>query len=357
MKKFIIFLFLICSFSLVNLANLNATPHNLNKKLISNDEEWELFKLKYDKKYQTKAEESLRKEIYTRNKEIIRELNKKNSERNGQNVFGVTKFSDLDTKEFKKLYLTPNITDFVFPRAYIKPAFLTAKFTQLKDNFNWQDKGAINKIRNQGSCGACWAFSAAEMVESMVFIATGTLPTLSVQQIISCDSVDAGCNGGFPANAFDYINGVGLEGDHDYPYIGSKGSCNYDFTKVKAHISGWQYVIPICSSGSSCLDQSNYEYKLKQSIATIGPASIAVNASVWQFYRGGVLASNCRGEFYFLNHAAQLIGYGIDNAPYWIVRNQWGADWGENGNIRLSMGDNMCGLADFVTIPTGVSVV
>ena len=360
--SFMFIIILSLNYSGVLNASTQGKIDHINRKisLLIDHKEWEGFKLRYSKKYSCKDEESYRKSVYFKNKAKIARLNEKNRAQIGENAFGINKFTDLEEKEFMALYLTPNMVKYMAKIGNIKPADFRASIAQLPSSFNWEDQGAITPLKDQGQCGSCWAFSATEMVESMAFLVTGTLPILSAQQIVSCDRNDDGCDGGLPSSAFDYIHKYGQEADSTYPYTsgsdGYSGKCTYKASEVAAHISGWQYIIPQCSN-HSCSNQVNYEPKLQNYIANTGPASIAVNASSWQFYTGGIVAAaNCSGTMYSLNHAVQLIGYDVSGSiKYWVVRNQWG-DWGENGNIRLAMGDNTCGMANVVTTPTGVSL-
>jgi len=71
-------------------------------------------------------------------------------------------------------------------------------------------------------------------------------------------------------------------------------------------------------------------------LAEVGPLAVAVDASRWSGYRGGVFDGCAFDANIALNHAVQLVGYGTDAAEgdYWIVRNSWGASWGESGYIR-----------------------
>lgn len=75
-----------------------------------------------------------------------------------------------------------------------------------------------------------------------------------------------------------------------------------------------------------------------------GPISIAVDASDFQFYGGGVFTKNqCPNSK--VNHAVVIVGYGTENGiPFWKVRNSWGANWGEKGYLRMERGTGTCGL-------------
>lgn len=359
MRKFIILLPYLCS-SFICVGTLSADPINTapaghEKSMIVSDTEWDAFKSKYNKKYKTKEEDTYRREIYRLNKLKVQKLNFAQVLITGEDVFGVTKFSDLKESEFAKFYLTPKMTEFL-PND-IEPASLPLSVTDAPTNFTWISQGAITPVKNQKKCGSCWAFSATEMVESMAFIKTKTLPILAPQQLVSCDTNDNGCGGGWPSNAFKYLTTYGQEQEKDYRYKAKNGTCTYNAAKVKANITGWKYVIPKCFFFSSCTSQNSYEPALKTYTANSGPASIAVDASSWQFYNGGILASSCSSSFRELNHAVQLVGYGKSGKnSYWTVRNSWGSNWGEKGYIRLIMGKNMCGLANVVTTPTGASV-
>jgi len=73
------------------------------------------------------------------------------------------------------------------------------------------------------------------------------------------------------------------------------------------------------------------------------PVSAAVNALPWQFYVGGVL-SQCDNRATSLNHAAEIVGYNFaGERPYYILKNSWGANFGDDGYIYVAIGNNECG--------------
>lgn len=252
-----------------------------------------------------------------------------------------------------------------FVRQQRNEVFPVATITQemrqsAPDALDWSTSGAITPVKDQGMCGSCWAFSATEGVESGVFMATGQLPSLSTQQIISCDKKEAdggGCGGGDLPGAFAYVmEAGGQDSDEDYPdtshRLGITGSCKWSGNKV-AQVTSWKYAIEPCAEseqaeGGACASQD--EDGLKAALANFGPLSVCVNAQDWNSYSSGVYQSSCSGAWKALDHCVQLVGYDSTGAePYWKVRNSWGTGWGESGFIRLQMGVNACGIADEAT--------
>jgi cathepsin F len=226
------------------------------------------------------------------------------------------------------------------------------------DSVDWRTKGVVSAVKNQGGCGSCWAFSTTSNVESTIAIATGKLTSLSEQFLVDCDHFcgeyrdmdcnlgnsarpqkyccDNGCNGGLPPNAWQYIiNTSGQPTSEDYPYKGRAGECKTNITHT-GKIKNW-----------TLLEED--ETVIADHVANVGPVSIAVYASGWGSYHGGIMSSeSICPKGIKANHAVNIVGYGSENGtPYWIVRNSWGASWGESGYCRLIRGKNFCGLAHF----------
>jgi len=226
---------------------------------------------------------------------------------------------------------------------------------------DWSQKGAVTKVKDQGMCGSCWAYSATEGIESAVFMATGKLPTpLSAQQIISCDhKLAAGCSGGDLPTALNYVmKAGGIDSKVDYPSTsaddGKNGTCKYDQTKVVEKVSGFKYALPPCRNGT-CANQD--EDVLAAALAKFGPISVCVNAGDghWDFYEQGMIwppaAHPCSGAASEIDHCVQLVGYDrSSDKPYWKVRNSWGEVWGDEGYMKLQFGVNACGIADEAVI-------
>ena len=186
----------------------------------------------------------------------------------------------------------------------------------------------MTPIKNQEQCGSCWAFSTTGSVEGISFISTGTLPSVSEQQLVDCSGAEGnqGCNGGLMDYGFEYIiKNKGITGETNYPYTAKDGTCAAAGKPVVATISGYKDV-PV-----------NSEVGLETAIVT-QPVSVAVEAdqSVFQYYTGGVMDSACGTQ---LDHGVLAVGYGTEGGKeYFKVKNSWGADWGAKGYILLGRG-------------------
>lgn len=91
--------------------------------------------------------------------------------------------------------------------------------SNLEAGMDWRTKGAVNAVKNQGRCGSCWAFGATAATEAAHKIASGKLIRLSEQQLVSCDSRSHGCNGGWHASAFKYLETNPQVLESQYPYV------------------------------------------------------------------------------------------------------------------------------------------
>jgi hypothetical protein len=286
----------------------------------------------FGKVYQSQFEFNARFEAYKVNLAKIAVLNSRTTTA----TYGLTKFSDMTSEEFRHLYKMP-IYRPVLPEDdsfYLHPTNIEAPAS-----FDWRTKGAVSPVKNQEQCGSCWAFSVTEEVESQWFLAGHPLPDLAPQQIVDCDTVDQGCNGGDPPTAYAYlITAGGLESESAYPYTAEDGTCQADKSKFVTTLTGWKY---------AC--KGNNETEMVNNVAQYGPLSICVDAASWQNYQGGIITSDCGNS---LDHCVELVGYATDssNTQYWIVRNSWGTDWGESGYLRVERNKNLCGISDEVTI-------
>merc|ERR1711973_730028 len=298
------------------------------------------FKMEHQKVYKTRAEHESRFQVFAENlKNIATHNNAGHSY-----TLGINQFSDLTQEEFKGQYLG-GYKALSNPSTSESKAFVKKAIKDLPESVDWRDMGAVTKVKNQGQCGSCWAFVTTEMIESYAAIATGNLVELSAQQVTSCTpnplmcGGTGGCMGSIPQLGYSYIQLFGHATEDDYSYVSGNTmdteDCLYDVTGTPAAV------------GITGYDTfSNDMEGTMAHLANVGPLAVAVDASNWSFYFGGVFDECKYSENIALNHAVQMVGYGTDSVDgdYWIVRNSWGSSWGEDGFIRLKRESTMeCG--------------
>jgi cathepsin L len=284
------------------------------------------FLVQYNKQYDS-AEYDLHKHIYENN---VADVIAHNADSRQAYKKGINQFTDMTEAEFSQ-YLGNTVTLANQRRMALEPAqHPTVPLDQLPDSVDWRDKGVVTPVKNQGACGSCWAFATVEGVESAVMRDAGKLLTLSAQDVTSCTKNPqhcggtGGCGGATYELGYEQVAKDGIASEADYPYIAQTGTCK---TTIKKTAKIRNYVKLI---------ENNYT-DLMNAIATVGPIAVSVDAGSWGSYRSGVF-TGCpgTGRNVIINHAVQLVGYGVENNnPYWLVRNSWGASWGDRGYIKI----------------------
>jgi C1A family cysteine protease len=205
--------------------------------------------------------------------------------------------------------------------------------TALPASWDWRTQGIVPDVRDQASCGSCWAFGTVGVMESAVAKGGGPMTDLSEQFLISCNKDGWSCSGGLTATKYHY-NVLGLNQtaagavlESAKPYTATNGTCTVAYSHpYKA--SGWAFIVP-SEFTMPTVDQ------IKNAMYTYGPITAGVCVdNGWYSYTGGVYnppANVCSGS---TNHQIVLVGWD-DATSSWILRNSWGPGWGEAGYMRI----------------------
>merc|ERR1711981_1500795 len=203
-----------------------------------------------------------------------------------------------------------------------------------------QWSGLIHPIRNQKHCGSCWAFSAAEVLSDRVAIATKKAsPSLSPEDMVSCDKSDMGCRGGWLSKAWSYLENTGIVTDKCFPYNAGDGTASACPTKCA---DGG----PLKKQKASSVFAIHVFANMQKELATNGPIQVAflVYRSFFS-YKSGVYAKKSYEYFPEGGHAVKAVGWGTENGnDYWLIANSWGATWGLDGLFKIKRGANECGI-------------
>jgi len=227
------------------------------------------------------------------------------------------------------------------PVVSLPPAETDNSILALPSAFNWCDQGGCTAIRDQGSCGSCWAFGTVGPFESNIKIQDGLTKNLSEQYLVSCNTDGWGCNGGWWAHDYHEWkippgeSAAGAVYEADFPYVAYDAPCNpphphHEKISNWVYVDGQQYTVPSVS-------------ELKQAIYDYGPVSVAVCVnSAFQDYSGGIFTGpSCSS----INHAVVLVGWDDNQGAngIWYLRNSWDTDWGEAGYMRIQYGVSYVG--------------
>eukprot|EP01069_Polyplicarium_translucidae_P003186 Polyplicarium_translucidae@DN2238_c0_g1_i4.p1 len=257
----------------------------------------------------TTAEEwEMRRRIFFRNSAFVQMHN----EMNDGFELELNKFADLTPEEFRRFHLgyrhTPGRTfndPFPFSSLLSPP--------DLPKNVDWRSTGCVTEVKDQGQCGSCWAFATTGAIESAYCIANTQLYDLSEQQLVDCARPEGnlGCNGGDTDLAFKYVERIGgLCSEEAYAYTAKDGKCSDDMCSPRGAIVGFHDVAHMS------------EEALLNAVAQHGPVAVAIEADQLAFQ---------------LDHAVLVVGYGTENGrDYWLVKNSWGASWGDRGYFRMA---------------------
>lgn len=295
--------------------------------------------MQFNRKYQHGSNEFImRQQAFEKN---MAEIEMHNARKDKTYTMAVNKFADWSDEEFKKMlgykrtekkggvsFMEVNQSFKVGPSA-------------LPDVHDWRDKlgWTNNMFQDQGHCGCCWATSTVEVLQNHLMLGggSGAWDMLSPQALVDCVANPkqcggtGGCEGATTQLAFGYIKENGIPANHFYPYTsftGKDGVCNKFLASGKhATITSWVDL------------PSNRADPLKQALYESGPVTVSVDATNWKSYKSGVYNGCDRNAI--INHAVVAQGYGKESEAlkYYLIKNSWGQDWGDNGYIKLQRFD------------------
>jgi len=309
---------------------------------------------KYKPKYHKSSASLLNKatELYTQTKEDAVLINTK------QNSWRATVYPDMQNVPIQDIYRMRGGQRSVLhskptPKRDIqKPETLLYQKqvkSYLPDSWDWRNvsgRNFVSEVRNQGSCGSCYAFSSMGMLEARVKIATKNTNNFvfSPQDVVSCSPLAQGCEGGFPyLIAGRYAKDYGVVEEECNPYQGKDGECSTK-TCLKHYVASYKYVGDYYGGCS--------EDAMKKALVENGPLSVSFEVyDDFMHYKSGVyhhtglVLSTHFHPFEITNHAVLLVGYGHDadlKEDYWTIKNSWGPGWGEGGFFRIRRGVDEC---------------
>lgn len=202
----------------------------------------------------------------------------------------------------------------------------------LPDEWHWREW--VTPVKEQGSCGSCWAFGCVAQLESAIMIVSESSnyqPDLSEQYMVSCDQSNYGCSGGYMSNAYNFLINEGVPDESCFPYqaldLGCEESCVSPFL---FSIEAWNSV-PVTIKE---LQEAVYEQPLTCAFYVYRD---------FTYYQSGVY-KHVTGDF-LGGHAVCIVGWSVPDYCF-IVKNSWGDDWGEDGYFRIDFSE-VGGSVDF----------
>ena len=294
----------------------------------NNESEFQDYIGQFGKNYGTTSEMIDRLNIWLENKKEVDGLNAANE---GTGVtFGMNSTSDMTEAEFLEMqgFGAPNKPN--NSNSSDSSSNSTgggSRRLQQDLSIDWRAQNKVHEVKNQGSCGSCWAFAAATVQESMQAIKNDApVVRLSEQEGVDCDQRSYGCSGGWMSYYWQMSAEIGSSSNEAYKYEATDGACRNQQNKT--------IVSRAKENSIKKIHYSDMREQLQQ-----GPLSIAVAAgnSCWRYYESGILSeeNNCPTG---LDHGVAIVGLNdTGDKPYWIIQNSWGKYWGNEGFIWIAV--------------------
>jgi len=237
-------------------------------------------------------------------------------------------------------------------------------------------------VRDQSTCGSCWAFGSTEAFNDRRCIATGDTTLLSTEDTLAncgflkCFSM--GCNGGQPGAAWKWFVSEGVVTGGDYDANGKGDTCApYSFKPCAHHVPATAKY-PACPKnegptpniGHACTEKAyktSYNADKKKAARSYSLSTVQdIQADMMKYgtvtaaftvyadfptYKSGVYKHTSGAELG--GHAIKIVGWGVENGQdYWTVMNSWNEEWGDHGTFKIARGTNECGIEGQVSAGT-----
>jgi len=308
--------------------------------------EFQAYMNTYGKSYSTETELRQRERRFLANKAMIESHNRKGA----SFTMKMNHMADLTREEMnarrgvlsKRRVVESN-------NAHYTHVSSVSDISALPPSMDWRQKGAVNVPQDQGVCGSCWSFGATGTIEGAYYLKYGRLEVFSQQELMDCSwpQGNNACDGGEDFRSYQWImsnGGISFKSNYG-PYLMADAPCRANATKPDAQIASYVNI----TMGD--------ETALMDALVNYGPISVSIDAShdSLSFYASGVYVEPlCGNKPEDMDHAVLLVGYGTDpqNGPYWIIKNSWSTHWGDEGYVKISRVDNMCGVETSSTYVT-----
>ncbi|CAH8486053.1 unnamed protein product [Schistosoma intercalatum] len=331
-------------FIIILLIMLHILSYNVHSnRTLKFNELWKKWKSLYAKQYNDPNEELIRQRIWNKNLIKIQLHNLRYDLGFETYSIGLSRFTDIEWNEFCSMYKFDK--RLIIPESsFIEEDYDVNNIGWTPDSYDWRHLNVVNEPRDEGSCIGSYAFAVTAVTESQYALRTSNRKNFSVQQFIDCTRIygNMGCHGGYTFTLFIYLQNFGLETEENYPFTGEDQDCLANSSDVIVQSIGYKF------------HRHGYETILKWAVYNEGPYVISMNIDEkFLHYKSGIYQSDTCTH-YNLNQSMLLVGYGYDNDgnDYWILQNNWGTNWGEQGYVKVLRNNwNMCGIASMAFRP------
>ena len=231
---------------------------------------------------------------------------------------------------------------------------------------DWRGTPAAGVVKDQATCGSCWAFGTNGALESAIAVATGRNHSFSEQALMDCSwnyGTNSACGGGDADAALDWLVAEGggvLDLEAEYEYQGAAGYCRHktaggggddDDDDGATNRRHHRHRVSIPRVIGYAFTPPGDDETLMEAVASRGPLQVSIDAAAhgFRYYASGVYDEpTCHADEDNLDHSVTLVGYGTDEETgidWWLIKNSWSQHWGDGGYVKIARARGGCGVA------------